>query len=376
MRIVHVLPALTKGGAERVAVDLANAQAGAGHEVAMLLAYPVDSALLQDDLDARIQVRFVRRRRSRFGAYASLISWVVRHRKWLNSRDILHCHLSFGAVVGTVVQILRGSRPGARPAVVETYHAVGLPIPYLHRVLHRAMISRRDRAALMAADSYWKRFASKRQRIPPVVIPNGVPVRADVPTAAEVAAYRSECGIPLGALVIGTVGRLVPARHPDRMIEVFSHIARVLPDAHFLWAGDGPKRALVMELADQCGISSRLHLPGLLLRPALAFANIDLYLSLNVGSVTGIAALEAAVAGCAIVALQADATHQPSGDDWISSFTDAAELARLCAELLQSNVERARLAKRQRRHVVEHHGIASVSEAYFKLYTSALQGAA
>ena len=37
MNIVHVLPALTKGGGEKVAVDLANHAARTGHEVTMLV---------------------------------------------------------------------------------------------------------------------------------------------------------------------------------------------------------------------------------------------------------------------------------------------------------------------------------------------------
>ena len=42
MNIVHVVPALTKGGAERVAVELANHAVGSGHKVTLIAGWSVD----------------------------------------------------------------------------------------------------------------------------------------------------------------------------------------------------------------------------------------------------------------------------------------------------------------------------------------------
>ena len=76
---------MSKGGSERVAVDLANAAVADGHQVSMVLAYPVDPSLLQDDLDPRVEIRFVRAARSRLGAYLSLARWIVPNRRWIMS---------------------------------------------------------------------------------------------------------------------------------------------------------------------------------------------------------------------------------------------------------------------------------------------------
>ena len=46
MKIVHVIPALTKGGAERVVVDLANAAVEEGHEVSIVAAVPAPPQLV------------------------------------------------------------------------------------------------------------------------------------------------------------------------------------------------------------------------------------------------------------------------------------------------------------------------------------------
>ena len=59
MKITHLNPALTKGGAEKVLVDLANLAARQGHEVSIVSAIAVDPVLLQDQVDPRVKLHFV-----------------------------------------------------------------------------------------------------------------------------------------------------------------------------------------------------------------------------------------------------------------------------------------------------------------------------
>ena len=50
MKITHVVPALTKGGGEKVAAELANHASRSGHKTAMIVGWPVDPRLLRDTL--------------------------------------------------------------------------------------------------------------------------------------------------------------------------------------------------------------------------------------------------------------------------------------------------------------------------------------
>ena len=59
MNIVHVVPALTKGGAERVAVELANHAVGSGHKVTLLLGWSVDPLLLRKFLKVEVSVIYI-----------------------------------------------------------------------------------------------------------------------------------------------------------------------------------------------------------------------------------------------------------------------------------------------------------------------------
>ena len=59
LNIAHIVPALTKGGAERVAVDLANCSARDGHSVSLIVGWKVDAELLFERLDPKINVIYI-----------------------------------------------------------------------------------------------------------------------------------------------------------------------------------------------------------------------------------------------------------------------------------------------------------------------------
>lgn len=368
MKILHVLPALTKGGAERVAVDLANASIAAGHEVSMVLAYPVDPALLQDELNPQVDVKFIRPRRSRAASYAAIVPFIHRHRKWLQSHDVVHCHLTYGSIFGSLLSGLTARSP----AIVETYHAVGMEIPGWKRALHQLLLKRRDAVVLMAEDSYWRGFRNRHADHVVQLVPNGVS-RRPAASQAHVAALRREAGVPADVGLVGSVGRLQHERRPDALVRAFAVAAETLPPSvHLLLGGEGPARAGLAELAHRLGIGDRVHFCGLVLDPAAVFGNLELYLTVNVGPITGIAALEAAMSGLPVVAFQMLSDSDQSDQDWIWSSNDPVALGRNVAALLSDCDVRRALADRQQRFALERHSLEAMADAYTGIYKDAL----
>lgn len=371
MKIVHILPPLTKGGAERVVVNLANQAAAQGDEVAIVAAYPVDPELLLHAVQPGVEVRYVAAgRTSRLGPYLALLPWVIRNRRWLLERDVVHCHLTFGAVAGTAIQMLRDLSQRGRPRVLETFHAVGMPLALSKRLLSTLLARGRDGFVLMASDEHWARFRSKHPRLPMEVIPNGIAPLPAAPSKEERLDYRRAAGIPDSCrLLVGTVGRLVPERMPEAFLPIFAAIAREAgPDVHFLMAGDGALVESTGALAERYGLAGRLHLPGLVRRPELAFANIDVYLSINVGPITGIAALEAAAFGLPIISIQSLPDHRLGPDDWIWSGTDPEAVAAEALRLLRSPAEREALSARQKAQVEARYTAEAMAAAYRRFY--------
>lgn len=373
MKITHIIPALTKGGAERVLIDLANEAAARGHEVTVVAACPVDPTEGQAMLHKDVRLEFIATRRSRFRRYALLPGWVARHSHFLRGQDVVHCHLTLGALVGTAIRVLRRLHGGTKPRVVETFHGVGMPIKPWQLRLATALASQRDGFALMAEDAHWTRFAARHPALPLAIIPNGIAIDAAMPSDEDVATYRKEVGIPRDArAVVGTVGRMLAERKPLAIIEAFAEIARRCGDGvHFLMGGNGPMLAEVRAAGDEAGLGDRLHLPGLVIEPRIAMRLMDLYVSINVGPITGIAGLEAAATHVPLIALQTLPHHRLSDRDWIWSDARPKRVGEEAAQLLADPAARAAMAERQHAYVLSNHSAASMASAYEALYVRA-----
>lgn len=373
MRITHVIPALTKGGAERVVVDLANAAVEEGHNVTLVAAIPAAAELIAHKLRPQVRLRYVSGRSIR-RSYLQLVPWLIRERSFLFRQDVIHCHLTFGSVFAAAFQRLRRLSKREQPAVVETYHAVGMAIPDSERARHAFLLRGRDAVAFMADDPYWRRFAAMNPRTIFRTILNGV-AAPEPATREDRDRYRKANSIPLHAhAVVGTVSRLVSARRPDLVLEAFRYIASELgPGVHLLMAGEGPQRSMLERTAKDHGITSQVHLPGLVLDPAVPISLMDIYLTVNVGRTTGIAAIEAALLGVPILALQLQSGYRAEAEDWIWSSPDPRELGSKAVELLADRQALAALAARQTAHARARFSARAMADAYSELYQAALQ---
>ena len=370
MKITHVIPALTRGGAERVVVDLANAAVGRGHDVTILIGHSGDRSLFS--IDDRVNIRAIRTRGPVRAVYPHLLPYIWRNRRWLFEQDIVHCHLTLGAVFGSILGRLRRLFRRARPKILETSHAVGMPIPEGRRRLLARLAADRDGYVLMAEDNFWRSFSESRPNLPIRIIPNGTRMDQPVPVAEARADYRARVGIPEGRLVIGSIGRLSPDRNPAALLAAFAHIAKANDQVHFLMGGEGPLLEDLRASAAAEGIADRVHFPGLVVDVQLALSVIDLYVSINVGPITGLAGLEAAAAGLPVISLQARPDYGDGTGDWIWSSREPEGVAAEAVRLLESPNARATLAERQREHVRRHLSTDTAASAYQQFYETLL----
>lgn len=374
MKIVHIVPALSKGGGERVAVDLANHAARLGHQVTVFAVTKTDETLLRHELDPAVRVMYATDRRGRLRRYFDGIFWLAGNHKHILAADIVHCHMTISAVLGSLLYVTLRMAGHTRPAIVETYHAVGMPIPRWHRWLHAQLATLRDGIVLMAEDPFWTHFVATHPRIPAATIPNGIyPLSSKEPAVSGLPRTLAAFGIPPSCRwVVGTVGRLDSARRPWLYPRIFAPIARRFGDnVHFVIGGAGSELARVQAAIAKEGLETQIHLPGLIRDPRDAYAIMDLYITLNIGSVTGVAALEAAAAGVPILAMQFLEGHKLTEADWIWSSSSLDELADEAIKLLEDADSLRTTAERQRAFVRDRHSIDGMAQAYYQLYTRA-----
>ena len=350
-------------------MTLANDAARKNRDVTVITAAPGDDCALARELTPHVrQMSISESRIGRLSKYVRLMPFLLRRRAFLQSMDIVHVHLLFGTAVGTVLWTIDGA---SGPKIVETFHAAGMPLAAWKRRMTAINARCRDAFVLMADDPLLVDTIGTEHRSRLHIIPNGI----DIPDSAnegERATLKQQLGVPVSSPLIGTVGRMVAEREPEKMLRLFDCLRRQVPDAHFVMGGDGPLLDSVRAKARDMGLLSRLHLPGAVSKPLELMKACDLYISINVGPLTGIAGLEAAATSTPVIAIQARPDERPGPDDWIWSDFDPEQVAGRARQLLDRPDERFSLGQAQRQQVIDRYSAEAMSEAYLKLYSELL----
>jgi glycosyltransferase involved in cell wall biosynthesis len=367
MKIIHVISGLTKGGGQRVVVELANEAFQKGDEVTIVAGWPEDPAVMQNLINPLINVQFIGQTKQL--AYLKIIPWVFKNRKWICSFDLIQSHLTMGSIIASIAAIIfKISFQNKIPISVETYHAVGMPIPKFNRWLHSQLMLFRDGVVFMAKDPYWDNFIKNHPRLKTSIIPNGVSVIVPSNDVAQKEKLLNDLGIPQKhSFIIGTVGMLRPERKPELYIPMFQSVNKILgKDIHFLLIGGGDEFDKIKMLVDDSGLKENIHLTGTINDPTFAISIMDIYVSVSVGETAGISMVEAAMCKVPVVAIQLTENYKAKADDWFWSNTDIMEVAQKIVYLLQNPDERNKLAAKQKEYVNRHF----TSEAMYFSYNS------
>ncbi len=374
MKIVHVVSALTKGGGERVVAELANIAIAKGDEVSIILSMPVDPTFLQNSIHTNVKLVFLAQ--SKWAAYLKIAPWIIKNRHWLNDQDVLHCHLTFGAVFGTIAKILLKTVFWLKQLViVETYHAVGMAIPKFNRWVHSQLILFRDGIVFMAKDNYWNKFIQNHKNVLHEFIPNGIALITPQINDHAKQQIKNELGILSDSqLIVGTIGMLRPDRNPILYVSIFKHIFEVMGHkVNFVLGGAGTELEAINAKIQICNITQYVKLPGLIKNVANTVSCFDIYVSVSVGNVAGISMIEAAMCKIPVVAIQLQKNYVAKSEDWIWSHTDLQKVSERIVYLLENDEERKKLAEKQFQYVSTTLTSDAMYESYNLFYEKLLQ---
>lgn len=368
MKIIHVISGLTKGGGERVAVELANKSVDNGDEVTLLAGWPVDPSFLQNDVNSNIAVKFVSNKR--IFAYLYIIPFLIKNKFWINTNDIIHCHLTFGGVFGYMANLLLRNK---KFKVVETYHAVGMHIPKFNRWLHSKLMLLKDGVVFMANDSYWDNFVKNNKRLKSAIIPNGIKLLDIEKNKNKKADFPSNFSISKHTNLVGTIGMLRPDRKPSLYITVFKFIKDFIKEeVHFILGGDGIEFQKIKDLRDETNLVDCFHMIGLVSNPEEIFSKLDIYVSVSVGKTTGISMIEAAMCKIPVVGIQLLEGYKADESDWVWSHTDLKKVAERIVFLLKNQKEREQLIEEQYDYVVNNLTSDAMYSSYKSFYKKVL----
>jgi glycosyltransferase involved in cell wall biosynthesis len=202
------------------------------------------------------------------------------------------------------------------------------------------------------------------------------PVRAPRPGAREA------LGLDPDAPVIATLGRISDWKGQDVLVRALAHSAlrergAVGVIAGEAWPGAEQRAARVLELAAQLGVDARLQMVGFRddVGTVLGAADVVAVPSTAPDPLPG-SALEAAAAGCAVVASAHGGLPEIIRDGETGRLVapaDPVALAQVTAELLDDAAGRERLGAAAARDVRERFSAARLLETIQRLYDELLR---
>jgi glycosyltransferase involved in cell wall biosynthesis len=214
------------------------------------------------------------------------------------------------------------------------------------------MLTRADAVVAQSRDT-----ASNVARIygverPVELVPLGI---ARPPT--RVSGSRSAFGIPEGAFVMATVGRLVPRKATPQLVQVLA--AAKYRDMYLLIVGDGPEAIEVQRAASEMGVADRVKMLGHVTdrQKHAALSMSDVFVSTSQHEGFGLVFLEAMACGLPVVA------YDRGGQiDFLSASTGAVVRLNDIHGFTQAVLDLH--AAPERRVEIRRHNLAAV-ETYF-----------
>jgi glycosyltransferase involved in cell wall biosynthesis len=243
-----------------------------------------------------------------------------------------------------------------------------------HRNFYRRLIlPGADRVVVISENL--RRIALERWKLPPAkvaFIPNGIDVEAFAARGGNHAmqAMRRELGIPLEAVVVGSVGHLRREKNFSRLLRAFQ--AARIPDAHLLLLGEGPEGEGLKHQAEQAGIAPRVHFAGYRSDPLPAYRAMDLFALSSDTEQMPIALLEAMACGLPVAATDVgDVSAMLPGEQaqFVVPTADEEGLGAALARLGGDRDLRSRLGQRNHARVRERYTRNSMLAAYEELWS-------
>jgi glycosyltransferase involved in cell wall biosynthesis len=191
----------------------------------------------------------------------------------------------------------------------------------------------------------------------------------------EGATVRAALGIPPGAPVIGTVGRLVEIKRQDLLIAAFRRVRDRVADAHLLLVCDGPWMGRLREQVAGLGLADRVHFAGYQGQPAPYLQAMDLFALTSRSEGMPLSVLEAWAAGMPVVATRVGGLPELIEDGrtgLLVEFGDEAALVDALAGLIADRPAARRLGEAGRDRVESRFSLHRMADEYHRHYRELL----
>lgn len=292
--VAFVLQGLGAGGSEHIVSQLCNHFARQ-HWTTTLLAFDEQATRPYYQHDSSVRILPLGMKPERRGAFGAILAMRTRQRLLRNALELTRPDVIVSFLTRTNVLAILAARVLGIPIIVSERNNPALQtIGPVWNLLRRWTYP--HAAALVTMTHGALQYFTATMRLRGRVIPNPASLPANIATAARCSDGRT----------IGAVGRLVPQKGFDLLIDAFARIADQVADWHLVIWGEGVERGALEAQIARLRLGARISLPGVTTQPGEWIARSDLFVLSSRFEGWGIVVGEAMAAGLPVVSFDCE----------------------------------------------------------------------
>jgi glycosyltransferase involved in cell wall biosynthesis len=368
IRVVHIIPLMTPGGAERVAIQIVSGLNRQRYEPVLVSLMGRRNCIVDRELDeSGVEVRYLGKHLGFDYRMFSQVHGVLKDCR----ADIVHTHL----------QVLRYVFPAAaflkQALVVHTVHNLaereiepGMRWLQGYALQHGVVpVAVAEEVAL----SLEKVYGVPKCR----VIPNGIPTGSYTGSTMPRWEWRAREGFSESDLLFVCVARLAPQKNHALLLNGFAGGPAADRKAHLLLVGDGALRKRLESQVEALGLSRQVHFLGLRADIPEILRASDVFVLSSDFEGNPLCVMEAMAAGLPIVSTAVGgvpALLESDKQGLLVPPGDRQGLSKAMMALLQNQEARNSWGRAAMRRAKERFDVSTMVQAYEEVYEQILGG--
>ncbi len=318
INILHTESSLGWGGQENRTLNELTGLRALGYQP--LLTCPPNARLGVRAREAGFEVIDIAMR----GALDLPALWKLRRLMASRHIDIVNTHSGRDTQLAGMAARTLGKQ---RPRIVRTRH-LALPISSLFSYVtlpdHVVTVSRFVASYLASAKVPMERITA---------VPTGIDLSRYQTTTPG--SLRAELGLADDTPLIGTVAILRRKKGHAELVEAIPTVLEKFPDAHFVFAGDGPQTENLNQRIAELGLTHNVHLLGLRRDVVNVLASLDLFILPTHQEALGTAFIEAAAMGVPAIASRIDGVPEVVCDGKTGLLVPVGDSTAIAASIIR-----------------------------------------
>ena len=244
-----------------------------------------------------------------------------------NNIQLVHGHLPWAGLVCRVVFRLM------KIPVLYTEHNKQERNHLLTRWMNKLTFNSQSGVIAVSNDVAASIQKNIRPRIPVYEILNGVNTDFFQRDEEEGKRWRQQLGIPVDAIVVGTIAVFRFQKRMKEWLEVFATASAKHPELYGIIVGDGPLKEEILQKRKALGLEKKVIMPGLQTDVRPWFNTMDIFMMTSVFEGLPIALLEAMSMQCAIATTDAGGVKEVIQHNQHGVMVSVAHWQQLSSEL-------------------------------------------